>query len=453
MRRRVINGMTGEVDWSKEVLSFKAKTNTTFTVKYSNGGTGELQYSLDNGKTWTVVTHDGNNNINSFVTPTVSAGKYIQWKGNLACPGNTGTTGLVFWSSGSYDVCGNILSLIDETLTEPASLPSACFAKLFDKSVLGSSINNAVKNAENLILPSVISTYCYDHMFYGCTSLETAPLILPALTAPNYCYQYMFYGCTYLYNPPIEIVATSYGVGSCQYMFYNCTRVTYYTKVNATTITTKSCYYMFYRNGYGWSTGTNRPELSAPPYLPATTMASQCYQHIFEGCAHITNIYNVLPASLTIPSSANNCCAEMFYGCKKLVDGGITLAPNGMSQSCFNEFFRECTSLTIPPILPNTTLGTYCYKSMFFGCTKLVNGPILPALTLTQQCYAAMFNGCTKLANIKMMATNISATDCLSNWMSGVGSTGTFTKNAAATWNVTGASGVPTGWTVQTATS
>lgn len=30
---------------------------------------------------------------------------------------------------------------------------------------------------------------------------------------------------------------------------------------------------------------------------------------------------------------------------------------------------------------------------------------------------------------------------------------GTFVKNIAALWNVTGDNGVPTGWTVQTATS
>lgn len=35
-----------------------------------------------------------------------------------------------------------------------------------------------------------------------------------------------------------------------------------------------------------------------------------------------------------------------------------------------------------------------------------------------------------------------------SNWLDGVSSSGTFVKNAAATWNVVGANGVPEGWTV-----
>ena len=47
-----------------------------------------------------------------------------------------------------------------------------------------------------------------------------------------------------------------------------------------------------------------------------------------------------------------------------------------------------------------------------------------------------------------MLATNISARNCLNNWVSGVSSTGTFVKSA----NVeipTGTSGIPEGWTVQ----
>ena len=44
---------------------------------------------------------------------------------------------------------------------------------------------------------------------------------------------------------------------------------------------------------------------------------------------------------------------------------------------------------------------------------------------------------------------SISYTD---SWVSGVASTGTFVKNVAATWDVTGVNGIPEGWTPQTAT-
>jgi hypothetical protein len=60
-----------------------------------------------------------------------------------------------------------------------------------------------------------------------------------------------------------------------------------------------------------------------------------------------------------------------------------------------------------------------------------------------------MFIGCSKLNYIKMMATDISADSCLSYWVSGVSSTGTFVKNKQATWDEQYI--IPTGWTVETA--
>jgi hypothetical protein len=48
-----------------------------------------------------------------------------------------------------------------------------------------------------------------------------------------------------------------------------------------------------------------------------------------------------------------------------------------------------------------------------------------------------------------MLATDISASNCLNSWVSGVSSTGTFVKNVAATWNVTGKNGIPSGWTIE----
>jgi hypothetical protein len=87
---------------------------------------------------------------------------------------------------------------------------------------------------------------------------------------------------------------------------------------------------------------------------------------------------------------------------------------------------------------------------MFEGCTSLTTAPELPATTLASYCYDSMFYGCSKLNYIKMLATDISATSCLSNWVYNVSPTGTFVKNKNATWTVTGTSGVPSGWTVKT---
>jgi len=64
-----------------------------------------------------------------------------------------------------------------------------------------------------------------------------------------------------------------------------------------------------------------------------------------------------------------------------------------------------------------------------------------------------MFNGCTKLNYIKAMFITTPSNTYTSAWVNGVSATGTFVKNSAAAWNVTGTNGIPSGWTVQTASA
>ena len=46
-----------------------------------------------------------------------------------------------------------------------------------------------------------------------------------------------------------------------------------------------------------------------------------------------------------------------------------------------------------------------------------------------------------------MLATDISASNCLQSWVSGVAASGTFTKNSS-TSIPTGINGIPSGWNV-----
>lgn len=180
--------------------------------------------------------------------------------------------------------------------------------------------------------------------------------------------------------------------------------------------------------------------------LPATTLEVGCYSKMFSGCASLVSA-PALPATNLI----TECYDSMFYGCTSLVNAPVILATTLAWNSC-KSMFSGCTSLVNAPVLPATTLGRDCYEYMFSGCTSLVNAPELPATTLVDDCYRYMFNGCTSLTYIKMMATDISANNCLYDWVNGVASSGTFVKNAAATWDVVGVNGVPEGWTVETAT-
>ena len=177
-------------------------------------------------------------------------------------------------------------------------------------------------------------------------------------------------------------------------------------------------------------------------FLPATTLAERCYCCMFRGCTRFTSAPE-LPATTLV----NECYKYMFHGCTSLTTVP-ELPATTLATYCYSGMFFGCSSLTTAPELPATTLSYDCYFCMFNGCTSLTTAPELPATSLDEQCYSSMFKGCSNLNYIKMLATNISASNCLYNWVRNVSSTGTFVKNPAMTSLPTGTSGIPRGWTV-----
>ena len=187
--------------------------------------------------------------------------------------------------------------------------------------------------------------------------------------------------------------------------------------------------------------------LTTAPELPARTMVEQCYNGMFQGCTNLTTAPE-LPAT----TLAHRCYYHMFDGCTSLTTAP-ELPAKTLAERCYETMFNRCTSLTTAPELPATTLANYCYNSMFNGCTSLTTAPELPATTLVDSCYNWMFYDCRSLNYIKAMFTTTPSDDYTDKWVDGVSATGTFVKNGAATWNVTGVHGVPSGWTVQTASA
>ena len=249
-------------------------------------------------------------------------------------------------------------------------------------------------------------TYNFGSLFSGNEHLINAKdLKLPATTLNYSCYSSMFEGCTSLTTAP-ELHATTLAQNCYEFIFSGCTSLTTAPELPAATLA-PGCY------GYMFSDCTS---LTTAPELPATTLADNCYNGMFSGCTSLTT-------TSTLPVT--------------------TLAP-----SCYSSMFSGCTSLTTVPELRATTLADSCYSSMFLGCSSLTTAPELPAATLSDSCYERMFYRCSKLNNIIMLATNISATKCLENWVGGVASTGTFTKSPEMTTLPTGVNGIPSGWTV-----
>lgn len=181
--------------------------------------------------------------------------------------------------------------------------------------------------------------------------------------------------------------------------------------------------------------------------LPATTLNSSCYFGMFEGCTALMHTPE-LPAT----TLGNYCYQNMFKGCAALV-ATPALPVMELKMNCYAGMFQGCTSLTKAPELPANKLASNCYQYMFSGCTSLTTAPELPATTLASYCYNSMFKGCTKLNYIKAMFITTPSASYASNWVNGVAATGTFVKNSAATWNVTGVNGIPSGWTITTASA
>lgn len=127
----------------------------------------------------------------------------------------------------------------------------------------------------------------------------------------------------------------------------------------------------------------------------------------------------------------------------------ITSPPYQEVNRQFWGLFRNCQGITDASelYLSSSILTQSCYTGMFMNCINLEKAPGLPAYVLATNCYNGMFEGCSKLNYIECDATDLSATDCLRDWVNGVAATGTFVKLSDVNWP-TGVNGIPSGWTV-----
>jgi len=241
------------IPYDEQYLTFVALENGTF--KFSRNS---INYSLDNGSTWTTLASN---------TPTsiVASGEKILWKATLT-PSSNGIG--TFSSTGQFDVEGNPMSLLygDNFIGETdLTGNNNAFYRLFYNC-------SKLINAENLSLPAtILATQCYYQMFQGCTSLTEAPE-LPATTLANYCFYQMFQGCTSLTTAP-QLPATTLVQGCYYRMFNGCT------------------------------------SLTMAPELPATTLAGYCYNSMFYNCTSLNYI-----KCLATNISAYNCTASWVSG-------------------------------------------------------------------------------------------------------------------------------------------
>ena len=251
----------------------------------------QLQYSKDK-ETWKTITLSGTNTI------PMNSGERVYFRNDSGSFNWYKKARDRFYTqikcSNNHKVGGNINSLLDYNNYNVAITPY-CFFSLFYE-------NKYLTDANELIFSKTsLASHCYQNMFYGCTSLTTAPE-LPATTLAYNCYDSMFYGCNSLTTAP-ELPATTLAPNCYDSMFGSCT------------------------------------SLTTAPTLPATTLASNCYEFMFQNCTSLTTA-PTLPAT----TLASSCYYSMFYGCNSLTTAP-ELPAKTLAEGCYYNLFDNCTSL------------------------------------------------------------------------------------------------------------
>ena len=481
-------------------LTFEAaedEVKVYFNCFNENEQTRTVEVSIDGGETWKSFTSENYDYDDNAPIASLNAGQTALVRGDNEAMGYYSEDDNEVYNGGSFRIVGrcyvygNVMSLLDsERFYEKTAVGKYAFYSLFFDvyNEEWANRNTLLSHPKkHLLLPATtLAERCYDSMFECCSSLMSAPS-LPATVMADGCYSAMFCECESLVTTP-ELPAMTLAEHCYDSMFYNCSSLVTSPVLPATTLE-GYCYDQMFL-------GCN--SLVIAPALSATTLAEYCYRNMFSGCSslkstptlnivgklengHISGMFrscnsltdisdiratefdeNCLKQMFKDKTSikrvgtiyaatlGKNCCYEMFANCTAL-ESVQALPATTLASYCYNAMFKGCTSLVnVPAELPATTLKEGCYLSMFSGCTSLVSTPVLPATVLKGSCYSSMFKDCTSLNYVKAMFLSTPGS-YTTNWLLNVSATGTFVRNSAANWNVTGANGIPTGWTVERA--
>ena len=395
-------------------LCFTAQeANSTISYKNVGGNQPDVQYSVDEGKTWNTLSENGSVEL-------MEVGDRVFFKGsNLNGFSSSEEKYTQFVMSGKFGASGSVMSLIDETGNSTLIPNDYCFCNLFFKC-------SALLTPPEL--PAIeLKKGCYSGMFQGCSNIPYAPE-LPATEMKEGCYYSMFSGCSSLTKTP-ELKSTSLARQCYQNMFSGCSALTQVSGLPATKMA-PACY----ENMFAACTSlTEAPELPATELadscyclmftsctslkkaaeLPATELKRSCYAYMYIACANLTDVPDFPEFT-----PASECCYLMFTSCSSLVNAPAIPAKQ-TSELCYLHMFGDCKSLTKAPDLPATKMSTQCYAGMFTGCTSLTKAPELPATKMDTACYSGMFSGCSSLTEVSSLPALDLAPSCYGGMFSG----------------------------------
>ena len=238
-------------------LTMECLTDGTIKVDMGSGTLSSgMQYAVNGGEKTKITT--------TTTIEGLTTGDKVQFYGVGTETQDYGDSPEVKIAGGTAQVkvYGNIMSLLDEeNFATKTDLPNSnsVFYELFKG-------NAKLTDASGLLLPATtLANYCYNSMFYRCTSLTAAPA-LPAKTLAEGCYVQMFYGCKALTAAP-ALPATTLANYCYQSMFYSCSKLASVT-CKATDISATYCL-----NNWLYNAGTDAtsPTLYVEPTMTENT--------------------------------------------------------------------------------------------------------------------------------------------------------------------------------------
>ena len=191
------------LNWNKSIYEKMKDEYLTFDIledgiiNWKNTGGAynrDMKYSINNGS-WVNITGTPttiNVSTGDKVRFKASADSYYDWEHDR------------WWSfygtTCKFNLYGNSLSLgYSDNFKNYNSFPTRSGLSLYQCGMLGPLFENCVNliDASHLILPDTVKDLDYWGLFRNCTNLKQGPDLL-AKTLANYCYNGMFYNCSSL---------------------------------------------------------------------------------------------------------------------------------------------------------------------------------------------------------------------------------------------------------------
>lgn len=400
-----------------------------------------LEYSRDK-KNWTALSIDANLDV---IEDVAEIGEKVYFRGT-----NTNIMKLRIKPDFGYAIGGDITTMLDPVGGIETPERNVFKDMFYERSTSQDPTEGAhyLVSAENLVLPAkTVVDNGYYSMFESCENLLTPPAELPALELGEYAYRSMFMNCEAMTTVPV-IKAISASTESLGWMFSDCHEL---TDLSAMKLPMTSYPEFCCDNMFSWC-----EKLAKAPQMTIEGMENEAFYSMFYDCGLLEDISGI---SVTAATAAVDAFSFMFEGCANLnmvLDlSSVTVFERGACvgmyrdctslQSAQNINFNEDAELSHEDPASSYDHNTGIFEAMFYGCSALRTGPEMPFDTLTKYCCRVMYKDCVRLEEVYISATDIDATDCLKDWLSGASSFA-YLHNIGGKELEYGTSGLPRNW-------